>query len=101
MAGLVQLGDDWYGLVHSWADCKKKSNLMLSVLPPGDDALPWLGPLSQLGIQDSSELGKQLNCINDIHYSKSAMLLITWNRQKIIHEKCKTVALFVNYPLST
>lgn len=58
MAGLVQLGDDWYGFVHSWADSKKKSNLMLSVLPPGDDAVPWLGSLSQLGPMD--EPGKQI-----------------------------------------
>lgn len=57
MAGLVQLGEDWYGFVHSWADSKKKSNLMLSVLPPGDDAVPWLGPLSQLGLIDPAEIG--------------------------------------------
>lgn len=60
MAALVQLGEDWYGLVHSWADSKKKSNLMLSCLPPGDDAVPWLGPLGQLGPADPADQGTSL-----------------------------------------
>lgn len=35
MAALVLLNDDWYGFIYSYADSKKKSNLMLTVLPPG------------------------------------------------------------------
>jgi len=46
---LVQLAPQWYGLLYSWSDSKKKSNLMLSVFFPGAHAVPWLGPLDQLG----------------------------------------------------
>lgn len=35
MAALVLLNDDWFGFIYSYADSKKKSNLMLTVLPPG------------------------------------------------------------------
>lgn len=35
MAALVLLNTDWFGFIYSYADSKKKSNLMLTVLPPG------------------------------------------------------------------
>lgn len=35
-AALVSLGDEWYGFVYPHADTKRKSNLMLTVLPPGE-----------------------------------------------------------------
>lgn len=35
MAALVLLNDNWFGFIYSYADSKKKSNLMLTVLPPG------------------------------------------------------------------
>ncbi|KAI8478996.1 PREDICTED: von Willebrand factor A domain-containing protein 9-like [Branchiostoma belcheri] len=54
MVALVQLGESWYGFLYSWADSKKKSNLMLSVLEPGEDAVSWLGKISQLGPVASS-----------------------------------------------
>ncbi|KAJ8925818.1 hypothetical protein NQ315_009668 [Exocentrus adspersus] len=53
MAALVSLGDNWFGFIYSWADSKKKSNLMLTVLTPGSDAVPWLGDLNNLGSPDS------------------------------------------------
>lgn len=53
MAALVNLGDDWFGFVYSWADSKKKSNLMLTILVPGSDSVPWLGDLNNLGAADA------------------------------------------------
>lgn len=38
-AALVLLSDDWYGFIYSYADNKRKSNLMLTILPPGECAL--------------------------------------------------------------
>ena len=32
---LCQVGETWYGILYSWADSKKKSNLMLSIFVPG------------------------------------------------------------------
>lgn len=49
MAALVTIGENWFGFIYSWADSKKKSNLMLTSLKPGLDAVPWLGDLSYLG----------------------------------------------------
>lgn len=74
-AALVLLNDDWYGFVYSHADSKRKSNLMLTILPPGEkanvkeipeilhfiflhsvgyDVVPWLGDIRYFGnVEDS------------------------------------------------
>lgn len=36
MGALCKVGENWYGLLYSWADSKKKSNLMLSLFEPGE-----------------------------------------------------------------
>ncbi|ENN71805.1 hypothetical protein YQE_11539, partial [Dendroctonus ponderosae] len=41
MAALVTVGLNWFGFIYSWADSKKKSNLMITILPPGSDVIPW------------------------------------------------------------
>lgn len=35
LAAVVLLNDDWFGFMHSFADSKRKSNIILTVLPPG------------------------------------------------------------------
>ncbi|KAL1513544.1 hypothetical protein ABEB36_002944 [Hypothenemus hampei] len=52
MAALVTVGENWFGFVYSWADSKKKSNLMMTILTPGSDVIPWLGDLNDLGTGD-------------------------------------------------
>ncbi|XP_046461521.1 integrator complex subunit 14-like [Daphnia pulex] len=49
MGAICNVGEKWYGLLYSWADSKKKSNLMLSIFEPGTKCIPWLGDLSLLG----------------------------------------------------
>ncbi|KAJ7365923.1 snRNA metabolic process [Desmophyllum pertusum] len=39
---------DWFGMLHSWADSKKKSNLVLTTFFPGEN-LSWLGNMQKLG----------------------------------------------------
>lgn len=58
MAALVTVGENWFGFVYSWADSKKKSNLMLTILTPGSDAVPWLGDLNNLSTADSTRSEK-------------------------------------------
>lgn len=53
MAALVTVGENWFGFIYSWADSKKKSNLMLTILVPGSDAVPWLGDLNYLHCADN------------------------------------------------
>lgn len=40
---------EWYGMLYSQADSKKKSNLMMSLFEPGPEPLPWLGKITHLG----------------------------------------------------
>lgn len=49
MVALCQVGPNWYGILYSWSDNKKKSNLLLSIFQPGADVIPWLGKLDELG----------------------------------------------------
>lgn len=46
---LVKVGEDWYGILSSFTDHKKKSNLILSLFEVGIDCIPWLGNFSYLG----------------------------------------------------
>jgi hypothetical protein len=39
----------WFGILYSWADSKKKFNLMLSTLDFLNDSIPWLCPFEFLG----------------------------------------------------
>lgn len=50
MTALCQLSSNWYGLLVSWADNKKKSNLMLIILEPGTNPIPWLGDIRNLNL---------------------------------------------------
>lgn len=34
-SAIVEVGENWFGYIVSWTDGKKKSNLMLSLWPPG------------------------------------------------------------------
>ncbi|XP_034936169.1 integrator complex subunit 14 [Chelonus insularis] len=55
LAALCLLQTDWYGFIYSWADTKKKCSLMLTVLEPGTDVVPWLGNFNSLGTVDSAD----------------------------------------------
>ncbi|KAH9518396.1 Integrator complex subunit 14 [Bulinus truncatus] len=48
MVAIARVCNDWYGMIYSWADSKKKSNLMLALFDPGQDSIPWLGPFDNL-----------------------------------------------------
>ncbi|XP_041364746.1 integrator complex subunit 14-like [Gigantopelta aegis] len=48
MVALTQVGEDWFGLMYSWADSKKKSNLILALFEQGLDTLTWLGNFDHL-----------------------------------------------------
>ena len=61
MAGLVEVGEDWFGFIYSWSDNKKKSSLMLSLFEPGLEVVPWLGSLSRLG--PASDLSETTNAV--------------------------------------
>lgn len=39
LAAVVLLNEDWFGFIHSYSDSKRKSNLILTILPPGNELL--------------------------------------------------------------
>lgn len=49
--------DDWYGIVHSHTDSKKRSSLMLSMFIPGPNPVLWLPSFKTMG---SSSLNADL-----------------------------------------
>ena len=54
LCALVQVSSsnasrNWFGLIFSHADSKKKSCLMLALFEPGNEPVPWLGNLVRLG----------------------------------------------------
>lgn len=49
---------EWFGMLYSQADSKKKSNLMMSLFEPGPDPLPWLGKISHLGPVSGNIFGR-------------------------------------------
>jgi hypothetical protein len=57
MAALVLLAEDWYGFLYSYAD-KKKSNLLLSILPSGCNVVPWMGDFRYLGLVNDALPGE-------------------------------------------
>ncbi len=57
MAALALLADDWYGFLYSYAD-KKKSNLLLSILPAGSNVVPWMGDFRYLGLTNDALPGE-------------------------------------------
>ncbi|KAK6179916.1 hypothetical protein SNE40_012164 [Patella caerulea] len=48
MVAIAQVDDDWYAMLFSWADSKKKSNLLLALFEPGIHSISWLGSLNKL-----------------------------------------------------
>jgi len=59
MCAIVEVGEDWYGFIYPWSDSKKKSALILSIMEPGTENVPWLGSISRLG--PSTELNETVN----------------------------------------
>ncbi|XP_060558631.1 integrator complex subunit 14-like [Ruditapes philippinarum] len=56
MVAVTRVAENWFGILYSWADSKKKSSLMLSLFEPGADSVSWLGNLNYLApITDFSE----------------------------------------------
>ena len=80
MAALVLLADDWYGFAYSYAD-KKKSNLLLSILPPGTNCVPWLGDLRCLGLHDDALPGESYGFPVKTEKRSYSQNIIVWIRE--------------------
>ncbi|XP_055622360.1 integrator complex subunit 14 isoform X2 [Toxorhynchites rutilus septentrionalis] len=81
MAALVLLNENWYGFIYSYADSKKKSNLMLNVLPPGNDVVPWLGDFRNLAYQDDALPGENPSFPIKAEKRSYSQNIVVWIRQ--------------------
>ncbi|KAF4526527.1 hypothetical protein B566_EDAN005894 [Ephemera danica] len=80
MVALCLLGEDWYGMIYSWADTKKKSNIMLSIFQPGVNVIPWLGSLNNLGVLPPKEVSEGLP-VKPLEKRSYAQNYVVWIRQ--------------------
>ncbi|RWS24283.1 hypothetical protein B4U80_00958 [Leptotrombidium deliense] len=95
MVAICKIGEpDWYGMLYSWADNKKKFNLMLSAFHCGVEAISWLGNISMLG-QASLSLRIPQNEINQIAEKKSyAQNCVVWIKQSNLQADVQKVVRF-------
>lgn len=81
LAALCLLNTDWYGFIYSWADTKKKSNLMLTILEPGTDVVPWLGSLNHLGPMDDPKNADACFPVKPVEKRSYSQNAPSWIRQ--------------------
>jgi len=92
MAALVLLSDDWYGLAYSYSD-KKKSNLILSILPPGSNVVPWLGDFRCMGLLEDALPGESYGFpvkTEKKSYSSSTSI-ISWIRESSLQSDIQKI----------
>ncbi|XP_037711754.1 integrator complex subunit 14 [Drosophila subpulchrella] len=91
MAALVKVGDKWYGFIYAFTDGKKKSNLMLNILPPGTNVIPWVGDLELLGFPEDLAPGETASFpvrADRRSYSQSS---VVWIRQASLQSDVQKV----------
>ncbi|XP_037956735.1 integrator complex subunit 14-like [Teleopsis dalmanni] len=55
VAALVLLNDNWYAYIFVCPDSDIEQSLLLNVLPPGNNVIPWLGDLRSLCIRNDPD----------------------------------------------
>uniref|UniRef100_A0A1I8JUV4 Integrator complex subunit 14 n=1 Tax=Anopheles funestus TaxID=62324 RepID=A0A1I8JUV4_ANOFN len=91
MAALVHVGDNWYGFIYSYADGKKKWNLMLNVLPPGSDVVPWLGDLRYLGTLEDAFQGENPSFPIKADKRSYSQTIVVWIRHASLQSDIQKV----------
>lgn len=82
MVAICQVGQpNWFGMLYSWADNKKKSNLMLSTFHCGSETVAWLGDMKSLGFPNLN-IRMPPNELNKISEIKSfSQNSVVWVKQ--------------------
>ncbi|XP_002074266.2 integrator complex subunit 14 [Drosophila willistoni] len=91
MAALVQLADKWYGFIYAFNDAKKKSNLMLNILPPGTNVIPWLGDLELLGFTEDLAPGETASFPVRAERRSYSQSSVVWIRQASLQSDVQKV----------
>ncbi|XP_030382991.1 integrator complex subunit 14 [Scaptodrosophila lebanonensis] len=91
MAALVLLGEKWYGFIYAFTDAKKKSNLMLNVLPPGTNVIPWLGDIEMLGFAEDISPGETASFPVRAERRSYSQSSVVWIRQASLQSDVQKV----------
>lgn len=92
VAALALLNDNWFGFIYSYADSRKKSNLMLTILPPGHDVVPWLGDLRYLGTIEDALPGESLSFpVKPTEKRSYSQNIVVWIRQASLQSDIQKV----------
>ncbi|XP_037959587.1 integrator complex subunit 14 isoform X2 [Teleopsis dalmanni] len=92
LGALVLLNNNWYGFIFACSDSKKKSSLLLNVLPPGNNVIPWLGDLRSLCISDDPQTN-EATCSYSAKSEKRSYSqnCVVWIRQSSLHSDVQKV----------
>ncbi|KAH8412045.1 hypothetical protein KR222_007525 [Zaprionus bogoriensis] len=91
MAALVLLGEKWYGFMYAYTDAKKRSNLMLNILPPGSNVIPWLGDLELLGFPEDLAPGETASFPVRAERRSYSQSSVVWIRQASLQSDVQKV----------
>ena len=93
---LVQVAREtvnWFGLLFSSNDSKKKSSLMLALFQPGNAPVPWLGDLRRLGpaadLNATSQDHFPMKCSS--HRPSYSSNPVVWIRQTSLHSDIQKI----------
>ena len=87
---------NWFGLLFSYADTKKKSSLMLALLEPGDCPVPWTGNLRNLGPVDeltatSPESSSHFPVKASTHRPSYSSSPVVWIKHASLHSDIQVI----------
>ena len=90
---------NWFGLLFSYADTKKKSSLMLALLEPGDCPVPWMDNLRSLGPVDeltatSSESSSHFPVKASSHRPSYSSSPVVWIKHASLHSDIQVFEMY-------
>eukprot|EP00095_Tigriopus_kingsejongensis_P002907 snap_masked-scaffold336_size202805-processed-gene-1.8 protein:Tk02907 transcript:snap_masked-scaffold336_size202805-processed-gene-1.8-mRNA-1 annotation:"conserved hypothetical protein" len=92
LCALVQLSTDWFGIIFSCPDVKKKSSLMLSLLEPGSEPVPWLGNLRLLGpLSDLNVTNQSAFPVKGMSRPSYSANPVVWTKQANLHSDVQKI----------
>ena len=103
LCALVQVAEandagnsNWFGLIFSYADTKKKSSLMLALLEPGDCPVPWMDNIRSLGPMDeltttTSESSSHFPVKASSHRPSYSAAPVVWIKHASLHSDIQKI----------
>lgn len=92
LCALVEVAPQWFGIIFSCADTKRKSSLMLALFEPGPEPVPWLGNLNELGplagLNETNQAPFPLKVVIKPSYSSTC---VVWIKQSTLQSDVQKI----------